>query len=120
MELNLPYLIYMELRILDLANLSASDVLMPVSNKKFYSTWIHGLFGHFAFLQFAKMLTLVRIRLCLTVWHLCSYDYFYYIKGLVPFTQLVKVRRAHVAGAWTERQKMFLGGSFLKLADDDV
>ena len=26
----------------------------------------------------------------------------------------------HVAGAWTERQKMFLGGSFLKLADDDV
>ena len=25
-----------------------------------------------------------------------------------------------VAGAWTERQKMFLGGSFLKLADDDV
>ena len=24
----------------------------------------------------------------------------------------------HVAGAWTERQKMFLGGSFLKLADD--
>ena len=26
----------------------------------------------------------------------------------------------HVAGAWTERKKMFLGGSFLKLADDDV
>ena len=25
-----------------------------------------------------------------------------------------------VAGAWTERQKMFHGGSFLKLADDDV
>ena len=24
-----------------------------------------------------------------------------------------------VAGAWTERKKMFLGGSFLKLADDD-
>ena len=24
---------------------------------------------------------------------------------------------AHVAGAWTERQKMFHGGSFLKLAD---
>ena len=25
----------------------------------------------------------------------------------------------HVAGAWTERQKMFLGGSFFKLADDN-
>ena len=25
-----------------------------------------------------------------------------------------------MAGAWTERQKMFHGGSFLKLADDDV
>ena len=24
-----------------------------------------------------------------------------------------------MAGAWTERQKMFLGGSFLKLADDN-
>ena len=26
----------------------------------------------------------------------------------------------HVAGTWSERKKMFLGGSFLKLADDDV
>ena len=26
---------------------------------------------------------------------------------------------SHVAGAWTERKKMFLGGSFLKLADDN-
>ena len=25
----------------------------------------------------------------------------------------------HVAGAWTERKKMFHGGSFLKLADDN-
>ena len=25
-----------------------------------------------------------------------------------------------VAGAWSERKKMFHGGSFLKLADDDV
>ena len=25
----------------------------------------------------------------------------------------------HVAGAGTERKKMFLGGSFLKLADDN-
>ena len=28
--------------------------------------------------------------------------------------------RALVAGAWTERKKIFHGGSFLKLADDDV
>ena len=27
---------------------------------------------------------------------------------------------SHVAGAWTERKKMFLGGSFLILANDDV
>ena len=33
-------------------------------------------------------------------------------KMYTPITQ--------VAGAWTERKKMFLGGSFLKLADDDV
>ena len=26
---------------------------------------------------------------------------------------------SHVAGAWSERKKMFLGGSFLKLADDN-
>ena len=25
----------------------------------------------------------------------------------------------HVAGAWTERKKMFHGGSFFKLADDN-
>ena len=25
-----------------------------------------------------------------------------------------------VAGAWTEREKMFHGGSFLKLADDNM
>ena len=30
------------------------------------------------------------------------------------------ISATHVAGAWTERKKMFLGGSFLKLADDDV
>ena len=28
--------------------------------------------------------------------------------------------RALVAGTWTETKKMFLGGSFLKLADYDV
>ena len=27
--------------------------------------------------------------------------------------------RPHVAGAWTKRKKMFHGGSFLKLADDN-
>ena len=29
-------------------------------------------------------------------------------------------RETQVAGAWTERKKMFHGGSLLKLADDDV
>ena len=29
-------------------------------------------------------------------------------------------RGPHVAGAWTERQKMFHGGSFLKLAEDNM
>ena len=33
---------------------------------------------------------------------------------------VVLVLGTHVAGAWTERKKMFHGGSFLKLADDDV
>ena len=28
--------------------------------------------------------------------------------------------RTLVAGAWTERKKMFHGGSFLKLADDNM
>ena len=28
--------------------------------------------------------------------------------------------KALVAGAWTEREKMYHGGSFLKLADDDM
>ena len=28
--------------------------------------------------------------------------------------------KALVAGAWTEREKMFHGGSFLKLADDNM
>ena len=31
-----------------------------------------------------------------------------------------KQQLTHVAGTWSERKKMFLGGSFLKLADDDV
>ena len=34
--------------------------------------------------------------------------------------RLRPIERTHVAGAWTERKKMFHGGSFLKLADDDV
>ena len=28
--------------------------------------------------------------------------------------------RSLVAGAWTEREKMYHGGSFLKLADDNM
>ena len=31
-----------------------------------------------------------------------------------------KTISTQVAGAWSEREKMFHGGSFLKLADDDV
>ena len=40
-----------------------------------------------------------------------------------PLTTLIQFHWNHwyqVAGAWSERQKMFHGGSFLKLADDDV
>ena len=31
-----------------------------------------------------------------------------------------EICRSLVAGAWTERQKMYHGGSFLKLADDNM
>ena len=43
-------------------------------------------------------------------------------KGAEPFTKCpgICLLGALVAGAWTERQKMYHGGSFLKLADDDV
>ena len=35
--------------------------------------------------------------------------------------QMVQVQpRTLVAGAWTEREKMYHGGSFLKLADDNM
>ena len=34
--------------------------------------------------------------------------------------QIILYQSALVAGAWTEREKMFHGGSFLKLADDDM
>ena len=45
-----------------------------------------------------------------------------------PIGSLAKTNRTSVhiciislvAGAWTERQKMFHGGSFLKLADDNM
>ena len=33
-------------------------------------------------------------------------------------TNLIADNNSLVAGAWTEREKMFHGGSFLKLADD--
>ena len=36
------------------------------------------------------------------------------------FTLIVTSQRPLVAGAWTERKKMFHGGSFLKLADDNM
>ena len=38
-----------------------------------------------------------------------------------PSTQYVsRASNTLVAGAWTERKKMYHGGSFLKLADDDM
>ena len=40
-------------------------------------------------------------------------------KGSSP-KQMQGQHSAHVAGTWSETKKMFLGGSFLKLADDDV
>ena len=33
---------------------------------------------------------------------------------------VINVKRTLVAGAWTERKKMYHGGSFLKLADDNM
>ena len=33
---------------------------------------------------------------------------------------IVTIVQTLVAGAWTEREKMYHGGSFLKLADDDM
>ena len=35
-------------------------------------------------------------------------------------TKLIILFKPLVAGAWTEREKMFHGGSFLKLADDNM
>ena len=37
-----------------------------------------------------------------------------------PKGQCAESARALVAGAWTERKKMYHGGSFLKLADDNM
>ena len=36
------------------------------------------------------------------------------------FKARMTLAAAQVAGAWSERQKMFHGGSFLKLADDNM
>ena len=42
-------------------------------------------------------------------------------KELMSISRLMfYVHCALVAGAWTERKKMYHGGSFLKLADDNV
>ena len=43
--------------------------------------------------------------------------------GVVKHNIVIFVFSQHaalVAGAWTEREKMFHGGSFLKLADDNM
>ena len=38
----------------------------------------------------------------------------------IQFGMYTTTSGTQVAGAWSERKKMFHGGSFLKLADDDV
>ena len=45
--------------------------------------------------------------------HITSFEILY--GGGVKFILITLV-----AGAWTEREKMFHGGSFLKLADDNM
>ena len=40
--------------------------------------------------------------------------------GSLGFDPDEKQKETLVAGAWTERKKMFHGGSFLKLADDNM
>ena len=45
-----------------------------------------------------------------SLFHLVLFEVFSFMNFLTP----------QVAGAWSERKKMFHGGSFLKLADDDV
>ena len=45
-------------------------------------------------------------------------SYFYQV-FICVIVQMYK-SHAQVAGAWTERKKMFLGGSFLKVADDNM
>ena len=55
----------------------------------------------------------------------CTWDYLFWdqlhfsLVTIFSFRIAFLVHIPHVAGAWTERQKMFLGGSFLKLADDN-
>ena len=45
-----------------------------------------------------------------------------FLKGVASMWALPVMggKGAHVAGAWTEREKMYHGGSFLKLADDNM
>ena len=39
---------------------------------------------------------------------------------IITNTIIIVLITTHVAGAWSERKKMFHGGSFLKLADDNM
>ena len=50
--------------------------------------------------------------------NLCSISY---VVNKLVFSSLLSVCLTPlVAGAWTEREKMYHGGSFLKLADDNM
>ena len=46
-------------------------------------------------------------------------DYHEFILGFFLFFAYL-IHSTLVAGAWTEREKMYHGGSFLKLADDNM
>ena len=52
------------------------------------------------------------------VWVTFQYNNIFTLRHKVPW--FLQVILTQVAGAWSERKKMFHGGSFLKLADDNM
>ena len=51
----------------------------------------------------------------------CFVTHHYFMKSnSITWENKVPSYTTLVAGAWTEREKMFHGGSFLKLADDNM
>ena len=64
-------------------------------------------------------LTIMLVLLTLTGGSKISFDTKSILRSLL-LERLLETSKALVAGAWTEREKMYHGGSFLKLADDDM